>query len=157
MPGARPIGLHVTFDVIICFALMSELLIGPHTNSTGSHMRIFLPLTISSILFLSACSRAPQEMVAVPPPAPEASSTNNYACQSGATITATYPSTDSAMVKYKARTYDMKIAVSASGARYVSEDLEWWTKGSGVGSEASLFRHMPDGTSGEIIETCTRS
>ena len=118
-------------------------------------MKARVPLTIFSILFLSACSNAPQESVVIPPPVAEASSTHNYACHSSEAIAATYPSADSATVKYKARAYDMKIAVSASGARYVGEDLEWWTKGSGTGSEATLFRHLPDGTTGEIIESCT--
>ena len=118
-------------------------------------MKTLVPLAISSVLFLFACSNAPQGSVIAPPPAVEASSTHDYTCQTGEAIAATYPSTDSATVKYKARNYDMKIAVSASGARYVAEDLEWWTKGSGHGSEATLLRHLPDGTTGEIIESCT--
>lgn len=48
----------------------------------------------------------------------------------------------------------MRIAVSGSGARYVSDGLEWWTKGSGAGAAGTLFRHLADGTSGEIIESC---
>lgn len=120
-------------------------------------MKTLVAFAISSALFLSACSKAPQESVIAPSPGVEASSTHSYACQTGEAIAATYPSTDSATVKYKARTYDMKIAVSASGARYVGEDLEWWTKGSGTGSEATLFRHLPNGTTGEIIESCTGS
>ncbi|MGV8923351.1 MAG: MliC family protein, partial [Thermomonas sp.] len=43
---------------------------------------------------------------------------------------------------------------SGSGARYVGSDLEWWTKGSGSGSEGTLLRHQADGTSGEIVESC---
>ena len=120
-------------------------------------MKALVPLAISSALLISACSNAPQESVVAPSSVAEASSINNYACQTGEAIAATYPSTDSATVKYKARTYDMKIAVSASGARYVGEDLEWWTKGSGTGSEGTLFRHLPDGTTGEIVESCTTS
>ena len=34
MLGARLIGLHVTFDVIICFALESELLVVRHNESS---------------------------------------------------------------------------------------------------------------------------
>jgi len=51
----------------------------------------------------------------------------------------------------------MQIAMSASGARYVGGELEWWTKGSGSGSEATLFSHLPDGTSGESVEVCIES
>lgn len=70
---------------------------------------------------------------------------------------ASYPYTDAATIKYKGRNYDMRIAVSASGARYVGGALEWWTKGSGAGSEGTLFRHLRDGTSGQSIEHCTES
>ena len=122
-------------------------------------MKIIDSLAISSILLLSACASSPQEPEGAQASAatPSTSSVHNYRCESGEAITATYPSTDSATVKYKARNYDMKIAVSASGARYVGEDLEWWTKGSGTGSEGTLFRHLPDGTTGEIVESCTTS
>ncbi|WP_132998612.1 MliC family protein [Luteimonas arsenica] len=68
-----------------------------------------------------------------------------------------YPSTDSATVQYKGSSYSMQIAVSASGARYVGNDLEWWTKGSGAGSDGTLFRHNADGTSGDLIEQCIQS
>ncbi|MFA7522861.1 MAG: MliC family protein [Halothiobacillaceae bacterium] len=80
---------------------------------------------------------------------------HNYRCESGETIAATYPTTDSATVRYQGSSYNMEIAVSASGARYVGGGLEWWTKGSGPGSEGTLFRHLADGSSGEIIERCT--
>jgi membrane-bound inhibitor of C-type lysozyme len=80
---------------------------------------------------------------------------HNYRCESGEAIAATYPSTDSATVQYKGGNYNMHIAVSGSGARYVGGELEWWTKGAGPGSEGALFHHMADGTSGERIELCT--
>ena len=85
------------------------------------------------------------------------SSVHNYRCQSGETIAATYPTTDSATVQYKGNNYNMRIAVSASGSRYVGDELEWWTKGSGPGSEGTLFRHMADGTTGESIESCSET
>lgn len=83
------------------------------------------------------------------------SAVHTYRCESGATIAATYPSTDSATIQYKGDSYNMHSAVSGSGARYVGGELEWWTKGAGPGSEGALFRHMADGTSGERLELCT--
>ncbi len=82
---------------------------------------------------------------------------HNYRCKSGEAIAATYPSTDLATIQYKDRIYNMRIAVSGSGARYVGSELEWWTKGSGIGSEGTLFRHNADGTSGDSVEVCTES
>ncbi|WP_235039677.1 MliC family protein [Vreelandella profundi] len=119
-------------------------------------MKIFVPLTITSILLMSGCATSVQNQVAAQAPAatPSASSLHRYQCESGETIAAAYPSTDTARVQYKGRSYGMQIAVSGSGARYVGDDLEWWAKGSGSGSEGTLFSHLADGTSGGTIERC---
>lgn len=85
------------------------------------------------------------------------SSAHDYRCDSGETVVASYPSTNSATVQYKGSTHTLQIAVSASGTRYAGDDLEWWTKGSGAGSEGTLFRHKADSTTGESIERCTAS
>lgn len=53
-----------------------------------------------------------------------------YRCDSGATLYAVYAG-DTATVSYRGRRYQMKTAVSADGARYVSGNLEWWTRGRG--------------------------
>lgn len=122
-------------------------------------MKIPVPLTLVSILLVSACAGSPQnnEDVQAPVLVPPTSVVHNYRCDSGETIAATYPSTDSVTVQYKGSIYDMQIAVSGSGARYVDGELEWWAKGSGPGSEGTLFRHMADGTTGAIIELCKES
>lgn len=122
-------------------------------------MKLLVPLTFASILLVSACASSPQDRASAHTPgaAPSASSVHDYRCESGETIATTYPSTDSATIRYKGGSYDMHIAVSGSGSRYVGGELEWWTKGSGPGSEGTLLRHMADGTSGERIELCTKS
>lgn len=122
-------------------------------------MKILVPLTFASILLVSACTSSPQDEADTRSPVATSStsSAHDYRCDSGETIVASYPSTDSATVQYKGSTHTLQIAVSASGARYVGDDLEWWTKGSGPGSEGTLFHHKADGTSGEIIERCTAS
>ena len=80
-----------------------------------------------------------------------------YTCESGAEIVASYPSTETATIRYQGAQHEMAIAVSASGARYVGDGLEWWTKGSGSGSEGTLLEHLADGTSGDVLENCTAS
>lgn len=122
-------------------------------------MKILVPLTFVSILLVSACAGSPQDKVNTQThlTAPSTSSVHTYRCESGETIAATYPTTDSATVQYMDRNYNMKIAVSGSGSRYVGGELEWWTKGSGPGSDGALFRHRADGTTGESIELCTAS
>jgi len=114
-------------------------------------MRIVVPLMFVSTLLVSACASSPQSKVDTQ------ASAHNYQCESGETITAIYPTTDKAAVQYKGNNHNMKIAVSGSGARYVGDGLEWWTKGSGTGTEGTLLRHTADNTSGEIMELCTKS
>ncbi|WP_027961972.1 MliC family protein [Halomonas halodenitrificans] len=113
-------------------------------------------LSIAALLFVAGCASSPHEgedsrkqRAAAAPPMQQ------YRCESGATIAAAYPDTDSALVEYQDNRYAMQIAVSASGARYAGGGLEWWTKGTGPGAEGTLLRHAADGSSGEVIERCT--
>lgn len=114
-------------------------------------MKIYTLMALAPALFLMACAGSSQTGSQEAATA----SMHNYQCESGVTIAATYPTSNTAMVRYQGNSYDMDIAVSASGARYVGDKLEWWTKGSGAGSEGLLLQHMADGTSGDTIESCT--
>ncbi|MGO1501164.1 MAG: MliC family protein [Marinobacter sp.] len=122
-------------------------------------MKTLTPLALVSTILVTACAGFSQDKVdsQAPVAAPSSPTVHNYQCESGETILATYRSTDSARVQYEGSTYNMQTAVSGSGARYVGGGLEWWTKGSGAESEGTLFRHMADGTSGDIIELCKES
>ncbi len=101
-------------------------------------------------LFLSACGANSSREARMPA---QATAPSHYRCESGETPTVTYPSADTAALRYKGSSYTMTIAVSGSGSRYVGGGLEWWVKG----SEAMMFRHEADGSSGDIVERCTRS
>lgn len=114
-------------------------------------------VTLACALLVSACAGAPPDNADTPAPDSSAVSAQQYRCESGATITASYPTEDTARVKYENRRYDLQIAVSGSGARYVGDELEWWTKGAGSGAEGVLFQHKADGTTGERMELCTAS
>ena len=117
-------------------------------------MNVMAPITLACILLASGCANfhnADHAQVGASLPVAGA---HDYQCESGETITAAYSSTDTATVRYKARTYTMQIAISGSGARYVGEGFEWWTKSSGPGSEGMLLRHNTDDTTGEIVERC---
>lgn len=115
-------------------------------------MKNFFPLTFIFILFLSACSSSPQDKLVTKTDV--VTPMHNYRCESGKTIAVAYPSNNSAIVHYKDNIFNMQIAISASGARYVGGEFEWWTKGSGAGSEGTLYNHMADGTTGKNIESC---
>ncbi|MBM68911.1 MAG: hypothetical protein CME43_05490 [Haliea sp.] len=114
----------------------------------------------ATLLLLSGCANPPHDNkdgAGEQDVTQHTQTVHTYRCASGATITAIYPTTESAEVLYQGRTYLMRSAVSASGARYVGDDREWWTRGSGPGAEGTLFRHLPDKTSGEPLEVCTES
>lgn len=52
-----------------------------------------------------------------------------YACDDGRTVQAVYPDTDTATLTFDDRAHHLHIAVSASGARYVDDHWQWWSKG----------------------------
>lgn len=125
-------------------------------------MKSSIVVALASILLLFACAKVSQEQTALQS-APavmaalqsqSAPMIRSYRCENGETISATYASTDAATIQYKGQSHAMRIAVSGSGARYVGDGLEWWTKGSGVGAAGTLFHHLADGTTGEIVERC---
>lgn len=78
-----------------------------------------------------------------------------YRCESGREIAAAYPTDSTAMVRYDGGNYEMRIARSASGARYVGAGYEWWTRGTGPGSTGRLGRFAgQELTASETLETC---
>ena len=76
-----------------------------------------------------------------------------YRCADGTTLEATYPSSDTARVTYGGRTVDMRIAQSASGARYTGGGLEWWTRGMSEGYLSPLAEG--EDTASAPGQTCT--
>lgn len=111
-------------------------------------------LFIVLILFLTACKQPSNDgtMSGVPAGATDLSVT--YQCDSGNRIRVAYPTDSTAVVEIDGHRHQMSIAVSGSGARYVGERLEWWSKGSGTGATGTLFHRLADGTTGEAIERC---
>lgn len=104
-----------------------------------------------SLLFFTACTNTMQNETSSKEHKP---STLTYKCQSGESISASYPSSEQAIIQYKNNTYKMKIAISASGSRYVGKSLEWWTKTNKTNKEAILLHHQANGSSGDVIESC---
>lgn len=79
-----------------------------------------------------------------------------YECKSGTIIKTTPAGEETISLEMGSDTNTLTLAVSASGARYVGDGLVWWTKGSGVGSEGTLF--FDDvGNTGDMIESCVQT
>ena len=68
----------------------------------------------------------------------EADTVTYYICEDGSTIAARYPTPDTARILHEERSIDLNLARSASGARYVGEGWQWWTKGMIEGTLTSL-------------------
>jgi membrane-bound inhibitor of C-type lysozyme len=102
---------------------------------------------IALALGLAACSQ-PQRQAhidAAPEPPPTAAGPVNpdpkiatYSCADGEMAQVGYPDRDTAVLDYKGRAYTLKIARSASGARYIGYGLQWWTTGPDAGAIATL-------------------
>lgn len=71
-----------------------------------------------------------------------------YDCNSGGKAQVTYDG-EQAVLQYQGASHHLQRAISASGARYRDEALEWWTKG----SEATLFAD-DQGQAGEMLDQC---
>lgn len=118
-------------------------------------MRLAIAPIFACTLLIAACATSQQQDDPAAASSPATPVIYDYECESGETIMASYPNPDSARVRYQGATYRMQIAVSGSGARYVGDGLEWWTKGSNTGSQGTLFQHNADDTSGKLLASCT--
>lgn len=110
-------------------------------------------------LSVAACSQeAPAPPTSpVETPAAQPAAAVGYACESGKVVTATYPDTETARVSYDGRDYALSSAVSASGARYAGQGLEWWTASRNGQESGTLSRLGPnDQTGGAVLERCSR-
>ena len=109
-------------------------------------------------LTAAACSQeAPPTTAPVEAPVAPLAAAVGYACESGKVVTVIYPDTETARVSYDGRDYVLASAVSASGARYAGQGLEWWTASRDGQESGTLSRLAPnDTTGGTIIERCSR-
>ena len=107
------------------------------------------PLLGALLLAAGCASSADRPAPAQAAPAP-AVKLLTYRCESGARVRATYPTDSVALVRYQGETRQLQVARAASGIRYIDDDLEWWTKGTGAGATAVLSRLDSD----NVLERC---
>ncbi|MFN3584669.1 MliC family protein [Phenylobacterium sp.] len=90
------------------------------------------PLLILSALAVTACQPKEEGAPALPPKVPAAPRETRvvgYACEDGKPVQARYVGQDSATLVFDGKTYSLRRAISASGARYTGDGLQWWSKG----------------------------
>ena len=110
-------------------------------------------------LTVAACSQEtpPAPTSPVEAPMAQTAAAVGYACESGKTIAVTYPDAQTARLSYDRLDYVLTSAVSASGARYAGQGLEWRTASRSGQESATLSRQGPnDQTGGAVIERCSR-
>ena len=120
-------------------------------------------VAVSVLALLAACSQEapPPAEPPVEPVAPAATTPAaapvTYACESGQSVTVVYPDASTARVTYKGQTSEMRVARSASGARYTGAGLEWWTANRGGVESGTLSRLGPNEEIGTtVLERCSR-
>ncbi|GAA0243852.1 hypothetical protein GCM10009126_06930 [Rhodanobacter caeni] len=94
----------------------------PNIDTGAQTMADRIPL-IALTLLLAGCQSSP-------PPAPAAvTKTLAYTCDDGRIVRAGYPDTDTAELAFDGKTHHLHIAISGSGARYIGDGWQWWSKG----------------------------
>ncbi len=118
-----------------------------------------IALTAELGLLVAGCSQEkPAEPTSpIEAPAVQDAAAVGYACESGKTVVVAYPDAQTARVFYEGKDYVLTSVVSASGARYAGQGLEWWTASRGETESGTLSRMgQGDQTGGVIIERCSR-
>ncbi len=88
------------------------------------------PLLLIPILALAACTKpAPEPAGPAAPTKTVAVVRTPYVCTDGRIVSARYPDSTTAQVEIAGVGHRLTLARSASGARYVGDALQWWTKG----------------------------
>jgi membrane-bound inhibitor of C-type lysozyme len=95
-------------------------------------------LVVFAALALAACGQGQEQAKAPAPAAAPAAPVTTYSCADGRTVRASYPDTETAIVEVDGRSRTLKIAISASGARYTGDGFQWWTKGMTQGQLSPL-------------------
>ena len=119
-----------------------------------------IALTSGLALLAAGCSQE-KPTAPIEAPAAQGSAAVGYACESGKTVVVAYPDVQTARLSYEGKDYILTNVVSASGARYVGQGLEWWTASRGETENGTLSRAGQDGGQGDqaggvIIERCSR-
>jgi len=72
-----------------------------------------------------------------------------YLCDSGTPVYINYQE-NGLLLRYKGKNHRLKIAPSASGARYAGDGLVWWNNG----PENTLYRLVGEDDTGDRLENC---
>lgn len=112
-----------------------------------------------SLAAASGCEQAAEPVA--PPPEPTspvaaaAPISATYVCDSGLTVAVAYPDPQSAQVTYRDRTYALRSAPTASGARYADTEVEWRSL-TREGVESATLSRLVAEDAPVVMERCSR-
>lgn len=118
-------------------------------------------LALAALGLAGAAGCGQPEQAAAPPPEPTAPIveaapvTATYVCDSGVTVAVAYADPQSAQVTWRDRTWVLRAAPAASGARFVNAEVEWRSLTRDGVELATLGRLVADDAP-VIIERCRR-
>lgn len=118
-----------------------------------------LGLAAFGLTTVGGCGQAEPPPVSPPEPsAPVAEAapvSATYVCDSGLTVAVAYPDRQSAQVTYRDRTYVLRAAPAASGARYIDAEVEWRSL-TRDGIERATLSRLAAEDAPVILEQCRR-
>lgn len=117
---------------------------------------------IAGTLVVAAVSGCDQSAEPPVPPAEPTAPTADaapvsatFVCDSGLTVAVAYPDAQSAQVTYRDRTYALRVAPAASGARYADTEIEWRSLTRDGVERATLNRLVAEDAP-IVLERCSR-
>jgi membrane-bound inhibitor of C-type lysozyme len=110
-------------------------------------------------LATAGCERATEPTAAPPEPtapiAEPAPVAATWVCDSGLSVAVAYPGPQSAQITYRDRTWVMRAAPAASGARFVNAEVEWRSATEDGVERATLSRLVAEDAP-VVLERCSR-
>ncbi len=87
------------------------------------------PFCLALSLILMGCSAKPTARARVEVTRDPVVPVTAYVCEDGRVVRALYLAQDRVRLMIEGNTYQLKAAVSGSGARYTGDGVQWWSKG----------------------------
>ena len=108
---------------------------------------------------VAGCEQATEPAASPPEPvaavAEAAPVSATYVCDSGLTVAVAYPDPQSAQVTWRDRTWVMRAAPAASGARFINAEVEWRSLTQDGVERATLSRLVAEDAP-VVLEQCSR-